>query len=71
MLLEALGYVAGNTVTRSKHWPGASHILSRRLRRAATFLRKVGIEINVGNREGRASDRMISITKSASTEFPF
>ena len=45
VLLEALGYIAGSTVTRGRHWPGAPHILSRRLRRAATFLRKVGLRL--------------------------
>jgi len=60
-LLEVLGWIAGDTITRSRHWPGASHILSGRLRRAATFLRKVGIEIDFGAREGRASNKIIRI----------
>ena len=69
-LLEELSFYAGNAVTRSKHWPGAAHILSRRLRRAATFLRKIGIEINLDARKGRASDKIIRITAKPDGELP-
>jgi hypothetical protein len=62
LLLNVLGDMAGETVRRSKHWPGASHVLSRRLRRAATFLRKTGIEVDLGDREGHGSNKIIRIT---------
>jgi hypothetical protein len=62
LLLSVLGNRAGETVRHSKHWPGASHVLSRRLRRAATFLRKTGIDVDLGDREGHASNKIIRIT---------
>jgi hypothetical protein len=69
-LLEELSDIAGDTIKRSKHWPGAAHVLSGRLRRAATFLRKVGIEIDLGTRQGHASNKIIRIT-TADRELPF
>jgi hypothetical protein len=59
-LLGALGEVAGETARKSKAWPDTPRALAGRLRRAATFLRKVGIEI-VFQREGRARTRTIHI----------
>jgi hypothetical protein len=55
-----LGEVAGETARKSKTWPDTPRALAGRLRRAATFLRKVGIEI-VFQREGRARTRTIHI----------
>jgi len=60
-LLGALGEVVGERGVKSKTWPDSPRALSGRLRRAATFLRKVGIAISFG-REGRARTRTISIT---------
>jgi hypothetical protein len=60
-LLGALAVEAGERVTKSKAWPESPRALSGRLRRAATFLRKIGIEISF-EREGRARTRIISIT---------
>ena len=60
-LLSALGEVVGERVARSKTWPDAPRALAGRLRRTATFLRKIGIEIGFG-REGRARTRTINIT---------
>ena len=45
--------MAGDRVTRSKTWPKVARSLSNRLRRAAPFLRTVGIEISQ-ERNGRA-----------------
>ncbi|MDP8994923.1 MAG: hypothetical protein M3N07_08100 [Pseudomonadota bacterium] len=59
-LLGALGEAAGETVRKSKTWPDTPRALAGRLRRAATFLRKVGIDIAFG-REGRARTRTIHI----------
>jgi hypothetical protein len=47
--------------------PDNPRALSGRLRRAATFLRKVGIEISFG-REGRARTRTITITTRSAPE---
>ena len=62
----------GERVAKSKTWPDSPRALAGRLRRAATFLRKIGIEIGFG-REGRARTRTINITTiqpSATPEKP-
>ena len=61
-LLDLLGRVAGEKATRAKTWPADATRLGGRLRRAATFLRKVGIEIDIGKRQGHARTRTITIT---------
>jgi len=71
-LLGALAEVVGERVAKSKTWPDGPRALAGRLRRAATFLRKIGIEIGFG-REGRARTRTITITTiqpSAAPEKP-
>jgi hypothetical protein len=60
-LLGALAEVVGERVAKSKTWPDGPRALAGRLRRAATFLRKIGIEISFG-REGRARTRTITMT---------
>jgi hypothetical protein len=60
-LLGVLAEAAGERVARSKTWPDSPRALAGRLRRAATFLRKVGIEVAFW-REGRARTRTIRIT---------
>lgn len=60
-LLTKLGDAVGETQRKSRDWPGSPRALSGRLRRAATFLRKVGIEIEFV-REGRARTRTIRIS---------
>jgi len=70
-LLGALAEEAGERVAKSKTWPASPRALSGRLRRAATFLRKVGIEIDYV-KEGRARTRIIHITakgNSADSEY--
>ncbi len=59
--LGALSEEVGETVRRAKTWPATARALSGRLRRAAAFLRKVGIDI-VFEREGRARTRTIRIS---------
>jgi len=68
-LLGALGESAGERVAKSKSWPDSPKALAGRLRRAATFLRKIGIEIGF-DREGRARTRMIRITTTPSQPAP-
>ena len=51
-LLGALAEVVGERVAKSKTWPDGPRALAGRLRRAATFLRKIGIEIGLA-RTGR------------------
>jgi hypothetical protein len=69
-LLGALAEMAGERVAKAKTWPDSPRALAGRLRRAATFLRKIGIDIAF-EREGRARTRTIRITptrKPASLE---
>jgi hypothetical protein len=66
-LLGALGQVVSEKGVKDKSWPGSPPRLSGRLRRAATFLRKIGIEIGFG-REGRPRTRTINITTRSAPE---
>jgi hypothetical protein len=68
-LLGALAEAAGERVAKSKTWPDSPRALAGRLRRAATFLRKIGIEIGF-EREGRARTRIIRITTAANHPAP-
>lgn len=65
-LLGALTEMAGERIAKSKIWPDSPRALAGRLRRAATFLRKIGIEIGF-EREGRARTRIIRITNGPSS----
>ena len=60
-LLGALSDQVGDTVRRSKTWPTTPRTVAGRLRRAATFLRKVGVDTSF-DREGRARTRTIRIS---------
>jgi hypothetical protein len=60
-LLVALGEVVDERTLKSKAWPESPRALAGRLRRAATFLRKIGIEIGF-ERKGRVRTRTINIT---------
>ena len=63
-LLVALEQVAGERVAKSKGWPTSAEALGRGLRRQATFLRKVGIEIErVRDPHTKGRARMIKITR--------
>jgi hypothetical protein len=68
-LLGALMGVVGETVTKSKAWPNTPRAVSGRLRRAATFLRKAGIEIAF-MREGQRRTRTIRITATQGNPVP-
>jgi hypothetical protein len=61
-LLGALSEVAGERVAKAKTWPDSPRALSGRLRRAATFLRRAGINVVFDNREGHGRKRQITIT---------
>src|SRR5262245_41188444 len=60
-LLGVLAEVVGERVARAKTWPDGPRAFAGRLRRAAAFLRRVGIEVGFG-REGGARTRTIKIT---------
>ena len=60
-LLVALVGLVGERQNRSKDWPTSARALSGRLRRAATFLRKVGVNVDF-KREGNTRTRSIHIS---------
>ena len=68
-LLGALAESAGERVAKSKTWPASPRALSGRLRQAATFLRKIGIEID-HVKEGRARTRIIHIKAGGNSGGP-
>jgi hypothetical protein len=68
-LLGALAEVAGERAANSKTWPANARALAGQLRRAATFLRKIGIEIDF-ERVGRGRTRIIRITNAANHSVP-
>ncbi len=68
-LLGALGEVAGERAAKSKTWPDSPRALAGRLRRAATFLRKIGIDVAF-MKEGRARTRIIHITATPPSTGP-
>jgi hypothetical protein len=59
-LLPVLAGQAGDWSMRSKNWPNSPRQLSGALRRAAPFLREMGIRIDF-RREGQSRSRMIYI----------
>jgi hypothetical protein len=59
-LLVVLFRIAGEGLARSRSWPKTPRALAGKLRRALTFLRKIGIEITF-SREGHGRARMIQI----------
>ncbi|MFZ1814401.1 MAG: hypothetical protein WBO55_19475 [Rhizobiaceae bacterium] len=64
-----LGEAAGERIAKSRTWPDNPRALSGRLRRAATFLRKIGIEVSF-EREGWACTRVIRITAAGADLVP-
>jgi hypothetical protein len=68
-LLGALADAAGERIAKSKTWPDGPRALAGRLRRAAAFLRKIGIEISF-RRAGRARTRTILIATTPSHATP-
>jgi hypothetical protein len=68
-LLSTLGALAGERLAKSKSWPNTPRGLAGRLRRAATFLRKIGIQISF-EREGKTRTRVIRITNQSEPEYP-
>jgi hypothetical protein len=61
-LLGALGEIITTQQRKSKGWPDTPRALSSRLRRAAPFLRKAGIQIDFGGREAGTGKRMITLS---------
>jgi hypothetical protein len=66
-LLGALERVAGERETKSQNWPKSPEALGGRLRRAATNLRKIGVEVEFV-KKGRSRTRTIHITSQIGAE---
>ena len=60
-LLVVLARATGERVSKSKGWPDTPRALANRLRRAVTFLRKIGIDVKFSRDGGRTRARMIRI----------
>lgn len=60
-LLSVLSDAVGDRAARSRGWPDSARALSGQLRRAATFLRKTGIEVEF-IRQGHPGARIIRLT---------
>ena len=69
-LLGALTEHASEAVRRAKTWPSTPRTLSGRLRRAATFLRSVGVHIDFDHKTGRKRNRTIIISSGADQSSP-
>jgi NAD(P)-dependent dehydrogenase (short-subunit alcohol dehydrogenase family) len=63
-LLEELSSLLGDMSVRPKGWPDSPRKLSGRLRRAASPLRTVGIEIEFSREGSRTRNRIVTITSS-------
>jgi hypothetical protein len=61
-LLDLLTARVGERVSRAKSWPETPRSLGNRLRRAATALRKIGIDIEFGREKERERTRTVVIT---------
>jgi hypothetical protein len=68
-LLGALSELVGDRISKAKTWPDSPRAISGRLRRAATFMRKIGIEVTFERGDDRDRTRTITIAKSR-TELP-
>lgn len=64
-LLDALEQLVTDKVRRSKRWPKSPRALSGRLRRAASFLRTVGAEVDFEGREGGTGRRLLKLRRTA------
>lgn len=69
-LLGDLSDVAGDRIAKARTWPGSPRALSGRLRRAATFLRTVGIDIDFVKDGGKKRSRIICLTAGGASADP-
>ena len=65
----ALAESEGERIAKSKIWLDSPRALSGRLRRAETFLRKIGIELSF-EREGQERTRIIRIIFTVADPVP-
>ena len=65
LLMGALDEVVGEAGRKAKSWPDSPRSLAGKLRRVATSLRKVGVEIEFGRGKAPKRDRIIRIVAKA------
>lgn len=63
-LLAALEEIVDERIRNLKAWPKSASWLSRKLKRPATFLRSIGIDIQFPDQNRTATERTITIRKS-------
>jgi hypothetical protein len=63
MLLETLGRYTPEETRRSSEWPKSARALSSALRRQATFLRSVGVTLDLDGKVGHESRRVWRIAR--------
>ena len=68
-LLTVLANVAGEKVANAKGWPQDSRLLSGRLRRAAPFLRRVGIVMEF-SRRGKSRTKTVALRSVHPSSMP-
>lgn len=64
-LLKACDGEVTEAVKRSNAWPRTARAMSSHLRRAATFLRKAGIEVTISRANNKSRTRTINISRVA------
>lgn len=67
-LLEQLGDLVSEKTQKAKQWPKTPTTLSNRLRRAATFLRQTGVDVDFTREPGGGRRRLIRISKQSSVQ---
>ena len=65
-LLNALEIFVPEKIQKSKVWPKRANVLSGKLKRAASFLRTVGIDVVTGIKEGKGKRKTVirKVTKN-------
>jgi hypothetical protein len=69
-LLLELQQITNDTIIRSHAWPHSAAALSSRLRRAAPYLRQIGIEIEFDTRESGTRRKLIEIRQVGENSVP-
>ena len=71
-LLDSLESYVSEKTQKTRSWPKTARTLSNRLRRAATFLRQTGIEVEFEREHGGDRRRIVRITQdSIEDDSPF
>ena len=61
--LEVLSTRAGKRISKSRDWPSTPRAMSAQLKRAAGYLRKVGLDVAPSKPSGHKRDRLIIISR--------